>query len=531
MSSFSPFFRAITVLCICIFLMQASFSHARSIHAQTVIDTYYLTRQGEPLWLSGKRLSDAGKTVLNTLEQSWSHGLNPELYYVSDIEHIMQSDYAGDSELLLKLELLMTSGLVRYIQDLSGMRVDAHALQLRPKDWNMRISAQEALSMIPENTDDIQNFLDGLGPQTATYQRLREELKRFASEDDEHAVEPIGFDVTLYPGRGHENIPKLRDRFGLLGNDAEARYTYDEDLVNAIKAFQADHDLKPDGIIGKKTIFALNQGKSQKTKQIILNMERLRWVPDEKPDRFIVVNIPNAQLWAIESGEVAFSMPVVVGRKERPTLSFVTEVHGVRFNPTWSVPPTVKKEDIWPKLKQDAAYLSDKGMELKDGYQKASMTLDPQAIDWQTISEAELIALNMVQIPGDHNPLGRIRVLMPNEHNIYLHDTNDKSLFYKSDRALSSGCVRMKDPGKVADFVLKDLGFWDESQTEELIAAGETKEVFSQAPYVMTYLLYYTTWINSENKVIYGQDVYGWDQLLLQHLEKLDGIPIMLDNE
>ncbi|MGN7438299.1 MAG: L,D-transpeptidase family protein [Alcanivorax sp.] len=530
MSSFSPFFRAISILCICIFVMQAAPSYARSIHAQTVIDTYYMTRQGEPLWLSGKRLSRAGKTVLKTLEGAWSHGLNPELYYVSDIEYILESDYANDPELLLKLELLVTSGLVRYIQDLSGMRVDAHALQLRPKDWNMRISAQDALSMIPENAEGIQEFLDGLGPQTATYQRLKEELKRFASKDDEQAVEPIDFNATLYPGRGHENIPKLRERFGLQGNDTEARYTYDEALVNAIKEFQADHDLKPDGIIGNKTIFVLNQGKADKIKQIILNMERLRWVPDEKPDRFIVVNIPNAQLWAIENGEIAFSMPVVVGRKKRPTLSFVTEVHGVRFNPTWSVPPTVKKEDIWPKLKENAAYLSDKGMELRDGYQQASLTLDPQSIDWQGISEDELIALNMVQIPGDHNPLGRIRVLMPNEHNIYLHDTNDKGLFYKSDRALSSGCVRMKYPEKVANFVLRDVGSWDTTKADALIAAGETKEIYTRAPYITVYLLYYTTWINSDNKVVYGQDIYDWDQLLLQELEKLDGVPIMLDN-
>ncbi len=258
-------------------------------------------------------------------------------------------------------------------------------------------------------------------------------------------------------------------------------------------------------------------------------MERLRWVADEKPNRFIVVNIPSATLWAIEEGQVAFEMPVVIGRKKRETLSFVTTIHGVRFNPTWTVPPTIKKEDIVPQLIENPGYLADKGMELYDGYGKDAPTLDPSVVDWANITESEMKGLRMVQIPGAHNPLGRIRVLMPNSHNIYLHDTNDKSLFWRADRAKSSGCVRLKDPEKVAEFVMKAKNSWNEKSLKKMLDKPKTSDIYTSER-MPVYLLYYTTWIGDKGQIVYGYDVYDKDRELLQLIEKLDGIPFIRDN-
>ncbi len=529
-----PFSKVLFWVFVCVIWTYALPSKAKQLHNQAVIDAFYMEQDGEPLWLRGTRLNKAGKTLHKALQNAWHHGLNPNSYNVATIDLLISHDEYGDrssEELALKLEVLLTDGYVRYVQDLSGMRVNAYELGLRQKDWLQRISAQDALALLPEDLDDIDEFLERRGPQTATYQKLKAELISLVDNSDENLTEfePISIRRTLYPGRKDDNVPALRLRLGGQEPSQEELYLYDSLLVQAVEAFQAEHGLKPDGIVGKQTLHALNHGKEDKITQLIVNMERLRWVPDEKPERFVVVNIPSARLWAIDNGSVAFTMPVIVGRKKRPTLSFVTKIHGVRFNPTWTVPPTIKEEDILPSLLENPSYLADKGMELFDGYGRDAPTLDPMVVDWASLSKQELNNLNMVQVPGAHNPLGLIRILMPNEHNIYLHDTNNKSLFYKADRAQSSGCVRMQDPERMAQFALKNRKGWANGDLKKIIASKKMTDLYTN-DHVTVYLLYYTVWLGEAGQIIYGRDIYNNDQRLLESLKKLDGVPIIGDN-
>ncbi|MFP4098432.1 MAG: L,D-transpeptidase family protein [Alphaproteobacteria bacterium] len=265
--------------------------------------------------------------------------------------------------------------------------------------------------------------------------------------------------------------------------------------------------------------------KERKIAQIIVNMERLRWVADEKPQRFIVVNIPSEQLWAIENKKVRISMPVAVGSKKRPTRPFVTQIRGVRFNPAWTIPDTIKREDIWPQLRQNARYLEDKGVELFSGYGANALTLDPSAIDWKGISKQELASLRMVQVPGNHNPLGQIRLLMPNRYGIYLHDTNDKSVFARDERDVSSGCIRMSEPEKMAGFVLQHTQSWTKQQSvSSALKTKQTRDVYAIES-AKLYLVYYTIWLGEKQQIIYGSDIYGRDERLLRELEKLDALP------
>ncbi|MCB1651440.1 MAG: L,D-transpeptidase family protein, partial [Alphaproteobacteria bacterium] len=306
-------------------------------------------------------------------------------------------------------------------------------------------------------------------------------------------------------------------------------YIYDDRLSAAVIEFQKQNGLKPDGIVGSQTLEILNKTNKQKIGQIIANLERLRWVEENKPDKFVVVNIPSATLWAVDGGKVQFEMPVIVGRKKRPTNTFVAQITGVRFNPTWTVPPTIKKEDILPKLKEDPEYLSSKGMELVSGVGENALTIDPASVDWAAISEDDLKQFNMVQTPGSHNPLGQIRVLMPNRYNIYLHDTNERGYFSRASRAASSGCVRLKEPKKMADFIMRSGKSWNDAQMESLLGAGKMRDVFIKNP-IPVYLLYYTVWINEKGELVYGNDLYGYDKKLIKMLSDIDGILIPVDN-
>lgn len=235
--------------------------------------------------------------------------------------------------------------------------------------------------------------------------------------------------------------------------------------------------------------------------QIALNMERLRWLPDEQPEKFIIVNIPSARLWAIKNGQAIFEMPVIVGRKDRPTPSFITKSIGVRFNPTWTVPPTIKEKDIWPKLKENPYYLLNKSVEIYEQDQ----TLDPSVVDWNGITRADLHKFRMVQLPGANNPLGKIRILMPNKYSIFLHDTSERG-FTDLERSYSSGCVRLKNPEKVANFIL-------EKDVKLYMQATETKDIMSKRV-IPVYLLYHTVWLGAGQKLVFGKDLYGYDRKL-----------------
>ncbi len=517
--------------CLLLFIVFVPVNATASIlKNQTAIDEFYLSQDGEPLWIKKTKLNRSGKELLKVLELSWQNGLNPNTYHVNTLSNILDKRGRFNKNNGLEIEVLLTDGYINYVRDLSGMRINARDMGLRRNHWRQKISVIEALSYIDVNKKNMAEFLSLREPQTNTYQRLKSELIKLTENEGRGYKSNLTFRVLARPMRSHNEIPKLRDYFDLDKVEQQNRYTYDAKLVKAVMGFQAEQGLKPDGIIGKQTLRALNYTNLDKIKQIIVNMERLRWVDDVKPERFVIVNIPSATLWAVDNGKVRFEMPVIVGRKKRPTNSFITKIHGVRFNPTWTVPKTIKAEDILPQLQSDPNYLADKGMELFDGYGSNAPTLDPFAIDWNNLDEAELHSLRMVQVPGKHNPLGSIRILMPNEHNIYLHDTNNKGLFSRADRAKSSGCIRMKHPENIAMFALEKRQHWNKKAMLDVLEEGSTKDIYTPEK-LPVYLMYYTVWLGGKNRIIYGYDVYNHDSTLLQLLEKLDGFYIIGDNE
>ncbi len=488
------------------------------------VEGFYAEREGEPLWVSDARLNNQAEILLSTLRDSWKQGLNPETYHVSQIESVIGSSLSDDD--VMAVELMLTDGYVRYARDMSGIRIKASDLDLNPKDWRKMPSVPWVLTQLKSQNVEIKDLLESLEPKAKTYQTLKAELVRLVQDSkDEDDPPPLKFNGLVMPGKGYGDIPKLRARFSLEEVLQNEQYTYDDNLAAAVMAFQSERGLKADGIIGERTLHALNITRKDKIRQLIVNLERLRWIPEEKPKRFIVVNIPSAMLWAIDDGSVKQEMPVIVGRPERETPSFVTHIHGVRFNPTWTVPPTVKQEDILPKLREDSGYLLDKGMELFEGQGPDAVTIDPTTVDWNAATDADLKKMHMVQMAGANNPLGTIRVLMPNSQNIYLHDTNHHSMFNKYDRALSSGCIRMKYPEKIADFILSFRKAWKVENIQSLIKSGKTKDIYVDEN-MPVYLLYYTAWVDEKGRVVFGMDIYNRDKKLLQFLEKLDGFVI-----
>lgn len=486
-----------------------------------LLNDFYQGRNMRTVWLRGyTNFQPRADGVLKILEQSWSHGLNPEKYHVLKLKEL-SAKLTGDNR--GQFDMLMTDGVIRYTRDLTGMRGNSTPDEKAARYWREPMNAQAVLDQVALAADPV-NKLYSLAPSGKLYLALRKELISLVSFSPDPS-DPIKIGSTLKPGRADAAVPRLRERLGLAaGNPAST--VYDDNLAAAVMKVQRQNGLQADGVIRADTLAVLNRGNEAKIAQIMANMERLRWMDQTRPDRYVLVNIPSASLWAVDRGEVALEMPVIVGKTARPTYSFKTEISGVRFNPNWTVPPTIKNADFLPALQQGSTVLEERGIRITYNGKE----VDPTKVDWSKITPHDLKKVKMIQGPGDDNPLGKVRVIMENPYNIYLHDTNHREMFEGQERALSSGCIRVSQPEKLADFILSKNQNWSWNGMEKMIDSGKMRDVPTEAK-MPVYITYQTIWLDSEGKLIYGRDVYGQDEALYTLLKKRGGIHIPQPSE
>jgi L,D-transpeptidase YcbB len=488
--------------------------------AEGLLD-FYRARDYKPFFYSGFGWSSQTKDTIDVIEDSWTHGLNPQNYHyilLKDFKHRAQNEDP------MIWEVILADAVARYGKDMTGMRLSANRLQQDRRSWLTGTRAFNMLSFLADQ-NDFEEALEQLGPKDEYYREMRQALMRaihqFRTNSDENNF-IFSFGRSLRPMDQHPHIKILRQR--LLEQDGTA--IYDAELVEAVKKFQQDQGLRPDGIIGRNTEKALNRGVRDDIIRLTANMERHRWIDPRMPQKYLLVNIPSMTLIAFDQGEEIFNMNVVVGRPERPTLSFITNAVGVRFNPSWHVPPTIKSEDFLPKLQKNPNALKEKGIELIQYTSDGAKPLNPTSIDWASMTPEGLKSIGMIQDPGDENPLGRVRVLMPNSHDIYLHDTNTPDLFSKQDRALSSGCVRVADAKKLAIFLLKGADDFSDDRIDTYLGKAKTIEVRTAQP-VPVYLLYQTL-VWDQGRLKPKQDIYNQDEKLARALAQANKLPIDL---
>jgi len=479
---------------------------------------FYEKNGGEFLWVKNGKFTKDAKEIFDLIRDSYSHGMNPENYYRAQISQIIDGKFDDDTH-SINAELIFSSAVVRYGGDISGMRVSPKAAEEDYNSWSKGVAAESLLSVL-EKSSDPARVLELLAPQDDVYQSLRKELKNTLdqyAEDAKSSGVGISYSGVLKPGQSHEVVAQLRKYFkvGDVNN-----LIYDTQLEEAVIEFQKLHGIGADGIIGPRTIKSINEGPKDRLVKIIANLERRRWVRRPLPSRYVEVNIPEMWLRAVDKNETVFEMPVIVGRKKRQTMSFVDEIVGIRFNPSWYVPDTIKKEDYLPALQKDPMALSEKGIAFRVKAEDGSgmVEVPPEDIDWQNMTQADLKSIQMVQGPGAANALGKIRVLMPNRYDIYLHDTNSPKLFKKDDRAQSSGCVRMSEPRRMANFILGPNKGWSEDRLDYYLGKEKTLEITAETK-TPVYLFYYTIWKNNEGEIVFGPDIYGQDEKLVNLLK------------
>ncbi|RXJ85365.1 L,D-transpeptidase family protein [Arcobacter cloacae] len=289
---------------------------------------------------------------------------------------------------------------------------------------------------------------------------------------------------------------------------------FDEDLKNAVISFQQSHGLYADGIVGLQTQNFLNMSAKEKIKKIKLNLERMRWLPRDFGEKYLLVNIPEYRLRVIENDNIKLNMAVIVGDKKYPTPIFSDKMSYIVLNPNWNIPESITKKEILPKLLKDPNYLDTKGIEIYQGWDRdASKIETKEVIETLILQDIESVPnFRFTQGPSNENPLGKVKFMFPNRHAVYLHDTPAKSLFANARRAYSHGCIRLSKPQELLNLIATDDKNMTLQKADEFFKEANEKSVGLNNK-IPIHIIYLTAWVDENGKLQFREDIYNFDKM------------------
>lgn len=482
------------------------------------LTTLYQARDYKPIWsFSGDDNKKAFVDFINSLEQIIAyHGLASDDYALSLLRQLATFTTSADQE---KLDLLTTDTLLQLAHDLHGDTLNLDDLY---PGWNFHrrdVDIPKSLAVaIASNT--MNDFIEGLAPQHEAYRQLAMLLRSYRELLNRGGWKRIDAGNTLRPNDHGQRVLQLRLRLAAEGYLPELKenpadnQVYDQELKNAVALYQQRHGLDPDGSLGAKTLADLNVPVIKRINQIRANMERWRHMPESwPPDRYALVNIASATVTIIADRKIVYAGPVIVGRVDRKTPFIQSTIRSMIVNPFWHVPTKILREDIIPKLRQDPHYLEKLGFVISDKDDNRSRSIP----DWKSIEDNEF-DFHLRQSPGVQNSLGRLKFDFNNDFAVYMHGTPHQELFKKYERDLSSGCVRLRDPDRVAEILLAPNGDnWSLQHIEDAIASNKTRWVGLAQP-MPIYFVYWTVFSDDNNQMNFRNDAYDYDSFLIENM-------------
>lgn len=476
---------------------------------------FYEGRGDRPLWLAGD--GQRARTLLQALRTAGRDGLRPTAYGVAELADDLAK--ANGAEAKAAVELRLSGALLRYARDLRQGRLAPSAIDPNLPEAPATTRAPTDLLAGAAAADDLAGYLDSLAPATPVYRRLRRALQDYREIAAAGGWPELAAGPSLKPGMSGPSVAALRQRLKAGGDitvfDSEPD-VFGAGLEQAVRRFQTRHGLEPDGVVGPKTYRALNVPVATRIRQIEVNMERWRWMPDDLGERYVLVNLAGFEVELVAHGSTQLQMRAVVGKPYRKTPVFSGQMTYLEFNPTWTLPPTILREDVLPKLRADPSYLAQNEMTLYGGWSADAPVLDPAQIDWETVDPKRL-PYRIVQAPGPKNPLGRVKFMFPNRYHVYLHDSPSRQLFDRAVRTFSSGCIRVEKPVELAEALLAGKPGWDQAKIEQVMDSTAPQRVLLPEP-LPVHLTYSTAWIGEGGTVHFRDDIYGRDQALAQAL-------------
>jgi L,D-transpeptidase YcbB len=447
------------------------------------LSAFYEARDYAPLWIEAGKPSERMRAAVARLNAAEADGLDPGDYLVPNPDTV-----SGDPEELAEAELRLMNALLTYARHAQSGRVTPSRISpniaARPP-----VPAPETVLKTLAETHHVAAALDAFNPPHEGFLRLRAKLADLRNQQRKpSAAVPEG--PLLRPGMSDDRVPQLRKRLGLAASEDPI---YDAQLVRAVREFQRAQGLSPDGVVGPKTLQALNdpRGQREKIETILSNMERWRWLPRDLGSAYVLINIPDFTATMVREGQQVFQARVVVGRPETPTPVFSDEIETMQVNPTWHVPRSIIYAEYLPALERDPEALRRMGL---------------------IVSRNRDGSISVRQPPGERNALGRLKFNFPNPFQVFLHDTPQRHLFGHRQRANSAGCVRVENPEKLAELLLS-IGLPGAGYTAERLRRmyGGSEQWIRLRTFVPIHLVYMNAYVDDAGELVTRPDIYGYD--------------------
>ena len=488
------------------------------IAATRMLPAFYERRGFSRAWTEDATREE----LLQAIRDTRADGLDPEDYLLSTLERMQTQAETPDASLDVRIDydLLLTDALLRLLYHLMFGKVDPTSYD---PHWNFQreVHRGDAVEFVQGIIDSghVRERIEQEKPQHRIYLGLRAELARYRDLRERGGWAQIPPGSKLARGATDPHVAALRARLAATGDLAAGvpldLHAFDADVESAVKAFQARHGLDPNGSVGPRTFAALNVPIDARIEQLRVNLERSRWLLHDLDPTFVIVNVAGFQVYYLRDHELTWSARAQVGKPFRKTPIFRSAMTYLVLNPTWTVPPGILAKDTLPAVRRDPSYLKRQRMQVID---HQGRVVPASSIDWSKAG-ARGFPYMLRQDPGPDNALGRVKFIFPNSHAVYLHDTPKRALFEESERAFSSGCIRVENPLELAALLLEGQQGWDRAAIDRAVAEGKTRTVTLAKP-VPVLLVYLTAWVDRDGKLQFRSDLYGRDPKVTAGLAK-----------
>jgi L,D-transpeptidase YcbB len=514
------------------YLKQSNF-----LHRTDDLEMLYRLNSYQLIWLKQPNAEKNIGEAISLFEKAADNGLTPANYDPVILQQKLPDALSLQADAYKELALYDTAlslSLLRFLHDLHYGRVNPHGI-----NFNLKLREKKLIdlpALIKENIAKglITQLPTLVEPKLHQYQKLKQALADYRKLAAKSPTIKLAVSKSFHPGESFPQTEDLGKFLVYLGDlseqkpetDSKKALLYKGEIVEAVKKFQHRHGLSNDGILGKSTAEAINTPLTERVTQIELAMERLRWLPEINAGRSIIVNIPSFQLWAfddmIDAKKGFVNMKVVVGRAlKNQTPVLMAELSFIDFMPYWNVPYSITKDEIIPKWLENGNYLNKEDMELVTNF---GNNVKPVSLTDTSIALVKQGLLKIRQRPGKKNPLGQVKFIFPNKDDVYLHGTPANSLFSKSRRDFSHGCVRLEDPKLLAEFALKEQNKWTKEAIQLAMKSPKTERVILKKS-IPVLFFYMTSFFDQNDQIVFYPDIYGHDAVLMGALQKSEEFP------